>query len=270
MQPAPDLMDLTQAALAGPEGLQPFLAAFCGEAFWACADVKDHVDGKDLVSFRFTRLEGVELPVLLLHRRKEDALRSAGGREEGLLSVPGLLCLSLAGRTRFHLVLAEGDRRCTLEHERLLGMLQVLGLEEGPSRVRNPGPAQGTLPRAFTDALYAYCCRTPDVVQCHLGLASAQAAGAPLPDCLVLFAGTRAARHREAMAQLARRHLPGNQTLVLLDPEVDRGPGRQCAAVLRTFPPFYGGPQDPGWWSRLKGRFSPPRIPWIQVEIAKE
>ena len=85
----------------------------------------------------------------------------------------------------------------------------------------------------------------------------------------MLLEGADLDSHREALATLAKQHFPPSQVLVMLDREGDSGIGLQCAAVLRTFPPFYRKGQERGWWNRLVRRFIPPEVPWIQIEIPK-
>lgn len=73
------------------------------------------MEGKDLVSFSFNQVEGVDLPVLMAFCRQP-----GGGGREGAPGPLGAGPALLAGKTRFHLVLINGEDNHTLPHDRLL------------------------------------------------------------------------------------------------------------------------------------------------------
>jgi hypothetical protein len=252
------------------ETFQTFIKDFCEHDFWVSATTKDHVDGKDLVSFTFSQLEGIDLPVLRLFCRRPEG-DGAAGRQ----AFSGLLLLSLAGRTRFHGVLIDGDDHHTLTHDRLLLMLRLLELEGGSGQAATasePDPAlfHQAAPPTFTRAVYDYCRRSPDIIQCRIGIASSPGQALTLPDFLVLLEGSNLELHRERITALAGQHLSPNQLLRMLNSDSGKESQLQYAAVLKTFPPFYGKGHDQGWWGRLKRRFNPPQVPWIQAEITIE
>lgn len=260
-----------EAASAGDtESLQVFIRDFCQHDFWISAEVKDHVEGKDLVSFSFNQVEGVDLPVLMAFCRQPEG-EAAKGRQ----AHSGLVLLSLAGKTRFHLVLINGEDNHTLPHDRLLLMLRLLELESGvkastPQAEPDPMVFHQAAPPALTRAIYDYCRQSPDILQCRIGIASSPGQSLTLPDFMVMLEGMNLQVHREAISTLAARHMPPNQMLLMIDPEAGLDSHLNYAAVLKTFPPFYGKSQDQGLWARLKRRLNPPRVPWIQAEITPE
>jgi hypothetical protein len=252
------------------EAFQAFIRDFCEHDFWVSATVKDRLDGKDLVSFSFSQLEGIDLPVLKLFCR-----RPTGDGAEGRQAFSGLVLLSLAGRTRFHAVLIDGDDQHTLTHDHLLLMLRLLELEGGSAQAAMAGEPdlvlfQQAAPPAFTRAIYDYCRSSSGIIQCRIGIASSPGQALTLPDFLVMIEGTDLETHHERIRALAAQHLPPNQLLLMLDPDSGKESQRQFAAVLKTFPPFYGKGQGQDWWARLKRRFNPPQVPWIQAEITLE
>lgn len=257
-------------AAGSPEAFQAFIRDFCQHDFWISAEIKDHVEGKDLVSFSFNQIEGVDLPVLMAFCSQPE-----GEAAEGRQAYSGLVVLSLAGKTRFHTVLIDGEENHTLDHDRLLLMLRILELESGakestPRAELDPMLFQQAAPPALTRAIYDYCRQSPDIIQCRIGIASSPGQALTLPDFLVMLEGMNLQVHREAISTLATQHMPPNQMLLMIDPEAGLDSHLNYAAVLKTFPPFYGKGQGQGWWARLKRRFHPPRVPWIQAEITPE
>lgn len=259
------------AGTQDPEALQSFIAAFCGHDFWTQAEVKDHVHGRDLVSFSFNQLEGVDLPVLMLFCQKEEGATRVEGGGTALRSFSGAVVLAIAGRTRFHAALVDGDATHVLSHDRLLLMLrlgELGGSEAVPAQ--DPELLQQAAPRAFTRALYEHCRASPDIATCRIGLASSRGQAATLPDFLVLLEGTDPEIHRAPIMALAGEHLVPNQLVLLLDANARQEIERQYASVLRTFPPFYGKSHGQSWWSRLRRHFEPPQVPWIQLELTED
>lgn len=260
-----------EAASAGDtDAFQSFITGFCQHDFWIAAEIKDHVEGKDLVSFSFNQIEGVDLPVLMAFCRQPE-----GEAAEGCQAHSGLVLLSLAGKTRFHAVLIDGEENHTLTHDRLLLMLRLLELESGakqsdPQAEPDPTLFHQAAPPMLTRAIYDYCRQSPDIIQCRIGIASSPGQALTLPDFLVMLEGMNLPVHREAISTLAAQHMPANQLLLMLDPDAGTEAHLQYAAVLKTFPAFYGRGQSQGWWARLKRRFSPPQVPWIQAEITQE
>lgn len=257
-------------AAGSPEAFQTFIRDFCQHDFWIAAEVKDRVEDKDLVSFSFNQIEGVDLPVLMAFCSQPE-----GEAAEGRQAYSGLVVLSLAGKTRFHAVLIDGEDNHTLDHDRLLLMLRILELESGAKESTPPAELDPMLfhqaaPTALIRAIYDYCRRTPDIIQCRIGIASSPGQALTLPDFLVMLEGINLDTHRGEISTLAAQHMPPNQMLLQIDPEGGLDSHLNYAAVLKTFPPFYGKGQGQGWWARLKRRFNPPRVPWIQAEITPE
>lgn len=121
-----------------PGRLKGFTKGFCECEFWVQARTRDHVDGRDLVGFPFTRLEGVELPVLMLFLSREEGQQFLGVEERALQLHPGAVFLPMAAKAKFHAVLKSGREVQTILHAQLVSML---GMVE-PDAIAGVDPGQ--------------------------------------------------------------------------------------------------------------------------------
>lgn len=122
-----------------PGRMEGFTKGFREREFWVQARTRDHVGGKDLVGFPFTRLEGVDLPVLMLFLSREEGLRFLGVEECELQLHPGEIFLPMAAKAKFHAVLKSGKEVRTILHPQLLSMLELVGPDQGAHPGQNPG-----------------------------------------------------------------------------------------------------------------------------------
>jgi hypothetical protein len=181
----------------------------------------------------------------------------------------GALMLVMARKTRFALVLKEGDDAETIDYDRLVVMAQALALfSDGDAAEREPVALRIAYPQAFSDWLYEYCRSQHDISDAWLALLSLGAEGKP--NVCVLFDDYAAASHDQRVREQAHLLLPGQmlcEYAQLQDMTCD-GIGN-VAAKIRAQPALYNRTHKQGWWARLQRRRHPTPVIWFRIDLHK-
>lgn len=233
------------------------------EPLWFTGSMTEFADGRVAIQVEASTLEGCDTPVLFLHLDEVQARRHAPG--DPLIQQPLGVVGLLTQQQVVDLAIVHGDDVVTLTHAQFMALHDTMALLN-PAARRNDAADARYVERltAFMHQAREFGQREPDIRSLHL---AALMLGAAPMRCAVLLDASNAAVHQHELHALHSASMTPGDALLLLDPLDLSEVNRPIIEALRQQEPVYRKPTQSGWWTRLKGRWTPPRLVIIDLNL---
>lgn len=230
---------------------------------WFTGSMTEFADGRVIIQVKASTIEGSDTPVLFLHLDEAQARRHASGSPliQQPLGVVGLLTQQQV----IDLSIVHGGDVVTMTHSQFMILHDSMALLN-PAARRNDAADARYVERltAFMHQAREFGQGQPDIRSLHL---AALMPGAAPMRCVLLLDASNAAVHENELQALHSASMTPGDALLLFDPLDLSEVNRSIIELLRQQEPVYRKPIQSGWWTRLKGRWTPPRLVIIDLNL---